>query len=184
MLLHVNNEMENGIVAKIPLALDKDIKGFQGDAIDFEISSADNHLIQTDDCHPYKSLFKVLSGTTELRNLYIALSFNLSFATPDGKKTAIGRSGATEDWLITNGDYYSGGLSSFGFTSGSKFAGSYSASLINPYLYVIKTGTLPDNRISNNISMRAQFYPSSTYALITPKDGIQIVVSNRQNLTE
>ncbi|MEL4377234.1 hypothetical protein [Brucella cytisi] len=36
MLLHVNNDMENGIIAKIPLALDKDIKNFQGDAIDFE----------------------------------------------------------------------------------------------------------------------------------------------------
>ncbi len=30
MLLHVNNDMENGIIAKIPLALDKDIKNFQG----------------------------------------------------------------------------------------------------------------------------------------------------------
>ena len=30
MLLHVNNDMENGIIAKIPLALDKDIKSFQG----------------------------------------------------------------------------------------------------------------------------------------------------------
>ncbi len=28
MLLHVNNDMENGIIAKIPLALDKDIKNF------------------------------------------------------------------------------------------------------------------------------------------------------------
>ncbi len=85
MLLHVNNEMENGIIAKIPLALDKDVKGFQGDAIDFEISSPDRQLIQADDFHPYKSLFKVLSGTSELKNIYIALSFNLSFSTPDGK---------------------------------------------------------------------------------------------------
>lgn len=184
MLLHVNNEMENGIVAKIPLALDRDIKGVQGDAIDFEISSARNQLIRADDCHPYKSLFKVLSGTTELRNLYIALSFNLNFTTPDGKKTALSRSGPMEDWLITNGEYYSEGYSSFGFTSVAKFSGSYSATLTNAYFYVIKSGALSDSKISDSISIRAQFYPSSTYALITPKDNITIAVTNRQNMME
>ncbi len=30
MLLHVNNDMENGVIAKIPLALDKDVKAFRG----------------------------------------------------------------------------------------------------------------------------------------------------------
>ncbi|MFC7066549.1 hypothetical protein [Brucella rhizosphaerae] len=86
MLLHVNNEMENGIIAKIPLALDKDIKNFQGDAIDFEVSILEGHLLPADELHPYKSLFKVLSGNAELKNLYMALSFNLNFSTPDGKK--------------------------------------------------------------------------------------------------
>lgn len=184
MLLHVNNEMENGIIAKIPLALDKDVKGFQGDAIDFEISSPDRQLIQADDFHPYKSLFKVLSGTSELKNIYIALSFNLSFSTPDGKKTTMSRSNPTEDWLITNGEYYSENTTSFGFTSNSKFAGSYGASITNLFLYVIKNGSLVDNKISNNISIRAQFYPSSTYAVITPKDHISIILSNRQSYIE
>jgi hypothetical protein len=90
MLLHVNNEMENGIIAKIPLALDKDVKGFQGDAIDFEISSLDGRLIPAEEIHPYKSLFKVLSGNSELKNIYMALSFNLNFSTPDGKKNLDG----------------------------------------------------------------------------------------------
>ncbi|GAA5627758.1 hypothetical protein Brsp05_03052 [Brucella sp. NBRC 12953] len=184
MLLHVNNEMENGIIAKIPLALDKDIKGFQGDAIDFEISSPERQFIQADDFHPYKSLFKVFSGTTELKNIFIALSFNLNFSTPDGKKTAMSRSNPTDDWLVTNGEYYSEGASSFGFTSNSKFAGSYGASITNSYLYVIKNGSLVDNNISNHISIRAQFYPSSTYAVITPKDHISIILSNRQGHIE
>ncbi|WP_244923206.1 hypothetical protein [Ochrobactrum quorumnocens] len=67
MLLHVNNEMENGIIAKIPLALDKDVKGFQGDAIVFQISSLDGRFIPAEEIHPYKSLFKVLSGNSELK---------------------------------------------------------------------------------------------------------------------
>lgn len=86
MLLHVNNDMENGIIAKIPLALDKDIKSFQGDAIDFEISSGDKQLIPAEDIHPYKSIFKVLSGSFELKNIFIGVSFNANFTTPDGKK--------------------------------------------------------------------------------------------------
>ena len=146
MLLHVNNEMENGVIAKIPLALDKDIKGFQGDAIDFEISSLDGHLIPAEEFHPYKSLFKVVSGNSELKNVYIALSFNL--------------------------------------TSGSKFAGAYSASITNPYLYVIKNGSLIDNKISDPIAIKAQFYPSSSHSIITPKEHINIVLSNRQGSYE
>lgn len=184
MLLHVNNEMENGIVAKIPLALDKDIKGFQGDAIDFEISSLEGLLVPAEELHPYKSLFKVLSGNTELKNIYMALSFSLIFSTPDGRKTSIARSGPTDEWVVTNGHYYSDATSAFGFTSESKFAGAYSASITNPSLYVIKSGSLIDNKISNPISIKAQFYPSSTYSIITPKERINIVLSNRQGAYE
>ncbi|WP_435655179.1 hypothetical protein [Brucella pituitosa] len=184
MLLHVNNEMENGVIAKIPLALDKDIKGFQGDAIDFEISSLDSHLIPAEEFHPYKSLFKVVSGNSELKNIYIALSFNLNFSTPDGKKTSMARSSPAEEWAITNGHYYSDATTSFGLTSGSKFAGAYSASITNPYLYVIKNGSLIDNKISDPIAIKAQFYPSSSHSIITPKEHINIVLSNRQGSYE
>ncbi|MCL7998017.1 hypothetical protein M8994_07160 [Brucella sp. 21LCYQ03] len=184
MLLYVNNEMENGIIAKLPLALDKDIKGFQGDAIDFEISSMNGQLIPVEDVQPYKSMFRIFSGSSELKNIYMALSFNLNFVTPDGKKTSLTRSGPTDEWLITNGDYYCDTTTSFGFTSGSKFAGNYSASLSNAFLYIIKTGNLIDSRMSDLIAIKAQFYPSSAHSAITPKDGIQIVISNRQNALE
>ena len=184
MLLHVNNEMENGIIAKIPLALDKDIKNFQGDAIDFEVSILEGHLLPADELHPYKSLFKVLSGNAELKNLYMALSFNLNFSTPDGKKTSMARSGPADEWVITNGQYYSDAASSFGFTSGSKFAGAYSASITNLSLYVIKSGSLIDNKMSNPIAIKAQFYPSSTHSIITPKEHINIVLNNRQGSYE
>lgn len=181
MLLYVNNEMENGIIAKIPLALDKDIKGFQGDAIDFEISSIKGQLIPADDVQPYKSLFKFFSGSSELKNIHMALSFNLNFVTPDGKKTSLTRSSPTDEWLITNGDYYCDTTTSFGFTSGSKFAGNYGASLTNAFLYIIKTGNLIDSRMSDPIAIKAQFYPSSAHSVITPKNDIQIVISNRQS---
>lgn len=172
--------MENGIIAKIPLALDKDIKGFQGDAIDFEISSIKGPLIPVDDVQPYKSLFKLLSGSTELKNIYMALSFNLTFSTPDGRKTSMLRSNPTDEWIVTNGSYYSDAATSFGFTSASKFAGSFSASMTNPFLYVIKSGSIVDNKMSDPISIKAQFYPSSTHSILTPRDDIQILLSNRQ----
>lgn len=180
MLLHVNNEMENGIIAKIPLALDKDIKGFQGDAIDFEISLMKGQLVPAEDIQPYKSLFKLLSGNTEIKNIYVALSFNLGFTTPDGRKTSMTRSAPTDDWVVANGNYYCDAATSFGFTSGSKFAGNFSASLTNPFLYIIKTGNLIDNKMSDPISIKAQFYPSSTHSIITPKEDILVVLSNRQ----
>ncbi|MGO1163539.1 hypothetical protein [Brucella pseudogrignonensis] len=184
MLLYVNNEMENGIIAKLPLALDKDIKGFQGDAIDFEISSIKGQLIPVEDVQPYKSMFRINSGSSELKNIYMALSFNLNFVTPDGKKTSLTRSGPTDEWVITNGDYYCDAATSFGFTSGSKFAGNYSASLTNAFLYIIKTGNLIDSRMSDPIAIKAQFYPSSVHAVMTPKNDIQIIIGNRQSGVE
>jgi len=184
MLLYVNNEMENGIIAKLPLALDKDIKGFQGDAIDFEISSIKGQLIPAEDVQPYKSLFKILSGSSELKNIHMALSFNLGFVTPDGKKTSLIRSGPTDGWVVTNGDYYCDAATSFGFMSSSKFAGNYSASFTNAFLYIIKTGSLIDCKMSDPIAIKVQFYPSSAYSMITPKEDIQIVISNRQNALE
>ncbi|WP_139975325.1 hypothetical protein [Ochrobactrum sp. CGA5] len=184
MLLHVNNDMENGIIAKIPLALDKDIKSFQGDAIDFEISSGDKQLIPAEDIHPYKSIFKVLSGSFELKNIYVAVSFNANFTTPDGKKTCLTRSSPMEEWNVINGSYYAESMNCFGFKSSSRFAGNFSVNLTNPFLYVIKNGSLTDSRMSDNISIRAQFYPSSGHSIITPKEDINIVISNRQNASE
>ncbi|MFD1198629.1 hypothetical protein ACFQ3K_09960 [Brucella gallinifaecis] len=184
MLIYINNEMENGIIAKIPLILDKDIKGFQGDAIDFEISSLKGQLTPADDTQTYKSLFQIQSGGIDLKNIYIAFSFNLAFTTPDGKKTSMTRSDPTYDWIITNGQYYCDAETSFGFTSGSRFTGNYSATITNPFIYIIKTSHLIDNKMSDPISIKAQFYPSSTYSVITPKDDIQIIISNRQNQLE
>lgn len=181
MLLYVNNDMENGIIAKIPLALDREIKGFQGDAIDLEISSMNGQLIPLEDVQPYKSMFRIFSGSSELKNIHIALSFNLNFVTPDGKKTSLTRSSPTDEWLITNGDYYCDTATSFGFTSGSKFGGNYSASLTNAFLYIIKTGSLIDCKMSDPIAIKARFYPSSAHSVVTPKNGIQIVIGNRQN---
>ncbi len=80
------------------------------------------------------------------------------------------RSVPTEDWAVTNGHYYSDAATSFGITSGSKFAGAYSASITNPYLYVINNGSLIDNKISDPIAIKAQFYPSSTHSIITRKN--------------
>lgn len=184
MLLYTSNEMENGIIAKIPLALDKDIKAFQGDAIDFKMSSMKGQLIPVDDVQLYKSLFRLLSGTTELKNIYLALSFNLTFSTPDGRKTSMTRSNPTDEWVVTNGDYYSDAATSFGFTSTSKLAGIFNASITNPFLYIIKIGSIIDSKMSDPISIKAQFYPSSAYSIITPKSDIQIVISNRQNILE
>ncbi len=181
MLLHVNNDMENGIIAKIPLALDKDIKNFQGDAIDFEISSGDKQLIPAEEIHPYKSIFKVLSGSLELKNIFIGVSFNANFTTPDGKKTCLTRSSPMEEWNVMNGNYYAESMNCFGFKSSSRFAGNFSVNLTNPYLYIIKNGSLTDSKMSDNISIRAQFYPSSGHSVITPKEDINIVISNRQN---
>ncbi|NIH74815.1 hypothetical protein FHV99_002022 [Ochrobactrum sp. P20RRXII] len=145
MLLHVNNDMENGIIAKIPLALDKDIKNFQGDAIDFEISSGDKQLIPAEEIHPYKSIFKVLSGSLELKNIFIGVSFNANFTTPDGKKTCLTRSSPMEEWNVMNGNYYAESMNCFGFKSSSRFAGNFSVNLTNPYLYIIKNGSLTDS---------------------------------------
>ncbi|MBB5703282.1 hypothetical protein FHS76_003182 [Ochrobactrum daejeonense] len=184
MLLHVNNDMENGVIAKIPLALDKDVKSFQGDAIDFEISSGDNQLIPAEDIHPYKSIFKILSGSAELKNIFLAVSFNANFTTPDGKKTCLTRSGPTEEWNVLNGTYYTESMNCFGFKSSSRFSGNFGVNLTNPYLYVIKNGMLTDNKMSDNISIRAQFYPSAGYSVITPKEDVNIVISNRQNMAE